>query len=49
MMRTAIERLASLKLTLLILAALGAGILLAYAGWLDGTWALALPLALFAV
>ncbi|MBC7860081.1 MAG: cytochrome c biogenesis protein ResB [Burkholderiaceae bacterium] len=48
-MRTAIERLASLKLTLLILAALGAGILLAYSGALDGTWALAVPLALFAV
>jgi cytochrome c biogenesis protein len=44
-----IERLASLKLTLFILAALGAGILLAYSGRLDGTWALALPLALFAV
>lgn len=49
MMRTAIGRLASLKLTLSILAALGAGILLAYSGRLDGTWALALPLSLFAV
>lgn len=44
-----IGRLASLKLTLFILAALGAGILLAYSGRLDGTWALAVPLALFAV
>lgn len=44
-----IERLASLKLTLFILVALGAGIVLSYAEWMNGTWALALPLALFAL
>lgn len=48
-MRIIVERLASLKLTLVILVAFGAGILLSYSGQLDGTWALAVPLALFAV
>lgn len=49
MMRAMLVRAASLKLTLFILAALGAGILLAYTGRLDGTWALAVPLTLFAL
>ena len=44
-----IEQLASLKLTLVIIVAFGAGILSAYAGLVDGTWALAVPLTLFAV
>ncbi|QDZ27721.1 cytochrome c biogenesis protein ResB [Noviherbaspirillum sp. UKPF54] len=44
-----IARLASLKLTLFILIALGAGILMSYAEWMSGTWALAVPLALFAL
>jgi hypothetical protein len=49
MMQAAIRRLASLKLTIFILAGFGAGILLAYREVLDGTWALAVPLALFAL
>lgn len=49
MMRASVEALASLKLTLVIIVAFGAGILLAYTEHLDGTWALAVPLALFAV
>jgi hypothetical protein len=40
------KRLASLRLTLALIAALGAAIVLSYRGWLDGTWALAVPLAL---
>ena len=44
-----VERLASLKLTLFILVMFGAAILLSYTGKLNGTWALAVPLALFAV
>lgn len=49
MIRTAIGRLASLKLTLVLIVAFGAGIVLSYTGRLDGTWALAVPLAMFAV
>lgn len=49
MMWKSLERLASLKLTLFVLIAFGAGILLSYGGWMDGTWALAVPLTLFAV
>jgi hypothetical protein len=49
MMRRALERLASLRLTLALIIALGAAIVLSYAHWLDGTWALAVPLALFAL
>lgn len=49
MMWKSLERLASLKLTLFVLIAFGGGILLSYGGWMDGTWALAVPLTLFAV
>lgn len=42
------EWLASLKLTLLAIIAFAAGIVLSYTGMLDGTWALAAPLALLA-
>jgi cytochrome c biogenesis protein len=49
MFRLLTKRLASLRLTLVIIAAFGLGIVLSYVGWLDGTWALAVPLALFAV
>lgn len=41
--------LASLKLTLLILVAIGAGVLVAYLSEVRTTWALVVPLALFAV
>lgn len=44
-----LKTLASLKLTLFIIVAFGAGIVLSYAGVADGTWALAVPLTLFAV
>lgn len=47
--RMVIGWLASLKLTLVIIVAFAAGILLSYTTRLDGTWALALPLAMFAV
>lgn len=49
MIRIAFERLASLKLTLLIIIIFGFGILLSYKEFLDGTWALALPLIMFSV
>jgi cytochrome c biogenesis protein len=48
-MQRVLERLASLRLTLALIVLFGAAIVLSYAGWLDGTWALALPLALFAL
>ena len=41
-------RIASLRLTLAALAALGAGVLASYAGAIDGTWGIAAPLALLA-
>jgi cytochrome c biogenesis protein ResB len=49
LVRTGLERLASLKLTLFVIIAFGAGVLLSYSEHLDGTWALAVPLTLFAV
>ncbi len=45
----ALEALASLKLTLVTLAAIGAGILVAYVSETPTTWALAIPLAVFAL
>jgi hypothetical protein len=48
-LKPGLRALASLKLTLIIIVAFGAAILLSYTGQLDGTWALAVPLALFAV
>lgn len=48
-MRAWLVRLASLKLALFILVAFGAGILLSYAEWVNGTWALAIPLTMFAI
>jgi hypothetical protein len=47
--RGLLHRMASLKLTLFIIVAFGAAILLSYQGMVDGTWALAIPLALFAL
>lgn len=44
-----IERLASLKLTLLLLFVLGISVAVAYSGWISGTWGLAIPLALLAI
>lgn len=44
-----LEVLASLKLTLVVLAALGAGIVVAYVSATPATWALAAPLAAFAL
>lgn len=44
-----LARLASLRLTLAILIALGAGVLAAYRGDVPPTWALAVPLGLFAL
>jgi len=48
-LRMATGWLASLRLTLFIIVAFGAGILLSYTERMDGTWALALPLTMFAV
>ncbi|MDH4283775.1 MAG: hypothetical protein OEV35_00500 [Gallionellaceae bacterium] len=45
----ALEALASLKLTLVILVAIGAGIVVAYVSSTPTTWALAIPLAAFAL
>lgn len=47
--RQILAALASLKLTLVILAALGAGIVVAYVSATPTTWALAAPLAAFAL
>jgi len=44
-----LERLASLRLTLVVLGMLGVGVLLAYSSETHTTWALAIPLALVAV
>lgn len=43
-----LRRLASLRLALALIAALGVAVLLSYQELLDGTWALAVPLALLA-
>ena len=45
----ALERLASLRLTVGSLVALAIGVLLSYQGHLNSTWALALPLTLLAI
>lgn len=47
--RALLAGLASLKLTLVILVLLGAGILVSYRGWVPPTWALAGPLLGFAL
>lgn len=44
-----VERLASLKFSLVILALLAAGVVVSYHGEVRATWALAVPLFLFAV
>lgn len=44
-----VSRLASLKLSLLILIWLAIAVMLSYSGWVSPTWALALPLSLLAV
>lgn len=49
MVRRVLEALASLKLTLVILVAIGAGIAIAYAASTPASWMLAIPLAAFAL
>ena len=49
MVRRALEALASLKLTLVILAAIGAGIVVTYVAATPATWPLVVPLAAFAL
>ena len=46
---SALNLLASLKLTLVVLVALGAGVLIAYLSEVRTTWALVVPLTMFAV
>jgi cytochrome c biogenesis protein len=49
MMGPWLKRLASLRLALWLIVAVGGAVLLSYRGLLNGTWALAVPLALLAL